>query len=265
MFVAKKAKGRKYSAVFKQYCLSLYFSSPRAYKVLINQSFCLPSRSTLERFTRKCYIDTGLQDNIFELLKIKTDTFKDINKYCVICIDEMSLKAHLFYNISRDRVIDFENTGCLNSKNSTLPACNVAVMMVKGICESWKQPFSYFFLHSTMKTSDLVEIIKQAVRKLKAINLKVVALIIDMGSNFYKFQLFQLLNIDMEQPYFEVDGEKYIIFLIPHTIKATRNNLYQHSFVYNNKCTSWKYIEEFYESDKKAQFRAAPKLTDDHI
>jgi len=28
----------------------------------------------------------------------------------------------------------------------------------------------------------------------------------------------------------------------------------------NNKCTSWKYIEEFYESDKKPQFRAAPKL-----
>lgn len=141
----KKAKGRRYSAAFKQYCLSLYFSSPRAYKILINKSFCLPSRSTLQRFTRKCYIDAGLQDNVFELLKIKTDTFKDINKYCVICIDEMSLKAHLFYNISRDRVIGFENTGCLNSENSTLPACNVAVMMVKGICESWKQPFSYFF------------------------------------------------------------------------------------------------------------------------
>jgi len=48
-------------------------------------------------------------------------------------------------------------------------------------------------------------------------------------------------------------------------IKATKNNLYHHSFVYNNKCTSWKYIEEFYESDKKTQFRAAPKFTDAHI
>lgn len=87
-----------------------------------------------------------MQDNVFELLKIKTDTFQDINKYCVLCIDEMSLKAHLFYNISRDMVIGFENIGCLNSENSTLlSACNVAVMMVKGVCESWKQPLSYFF------------------------------------------------------------------------------------------------------------------------
>jgi len=73
----------------------------------------------------------------------------------------MSLKAHLFYNVSRDTVIGLEDIGCLNSENKEigclnsklLPACNVAVMMVKVICESWKQP--YFFVHSAMRASDL--------------------------------------------------------------------------------------------------------------
>jgi len=206
-------------------------------------------------------MDAGLQDNIFEILKIKTETFQDINKYCAICIDEMSLKTHLFYNIARDRVIG--KHGNLDSEYSLLPAHNVAVIMVKGICESWK-PFGYFFLHSTMQASDLVKIIEQVVRKLKAINLKVIALISDMGSNFYK--LSKLLNIDTEQSYFKVDEEKiFYIFDSPHLIKATRNNLHQHSFVYNDKRTSWKYIEEYYESDKKAEFRSSPKLTDAHV
>jgi len=59
-------------------------------------------------------MDAGLQDNIFEILKIKTETFQYINKYCAICIDEMSLKTHLFYNIARDRV-GLENMGYLDS------------------------------------------------------------------------------------------------------------------------------------------------------
>jgi len=100
-----------------------------------------------------------------------------------------------------------------------------------------------------MRASDLEEIITRAIRKLKAINSKVVALITDMESNFYK--LFQLLNIDMEQPYFEIDGDKiFYIFDPSHSIKTTKNYLYHHSFTHNNKCTPWKYVEEFYEFNK---------------
>lgn len=43
----KKVKGRRYTIAFKQYCLSLYFSSPRTYKQLKNKLFCLPSKGTL--------------------------------------------------------------------------------------------------------------------------------------------------------------------------------------------------------------------------
>jgi len=95
-------------------------------------------------------LHTGLQDNIFKLLEIKTKTFQDINKYCVICTDEMFF--HI-YNISRDTVIGFENIGFKFRerrdrmfKFEIITCCNVVVMMVRGICESWKQPLSYFFV-----------------------------------------------------------------------------------------------------------------------
>jgi len=114
-----------------------------------------------------------------------------------------------------------------------------------------------------MKASDLLIIIQEAIRKLKSIGLKVVGLISDMGSNFY--QLTKLLNINNRKSYFTVDEEKiYYMFDIPHLLKASRNILHEHNYVYSDKIASWKYID-FYTIDKKAQFRAAPKLTDSHI
>jgi len=164
-----------------------------------------------------------LQENVFKILKIKIDNLPEINKYCIFCIDEMSLKSHLFYNITTDKVIGFENIG-YSQKNSQLPACNVAVIMVKSICQSWKQPLSYFFLNSTMKASDLLQIIPEAIRKIKSIGLKIVGLTSDMGSNFY--QLTRLLDINNEKPYFIIDEDKIFYFFdVPHIIKAIRNLL----------------------------------------
>lgn len=211
------------------------------------------------------YIDPELQDKVFQILKLKVDSLDEINKYCVICIDKMSLKKYLFYNITRDKIIGFEDIGYFQSHECPpLPAQNVAVLMVRGICQSWKQPLSYFFSYSTMKTSDLLLVIKEAIKKLKNIGLKVIGLISDMGSNFFK--LSHLLKISTTKSYFQTDEDKiYYIFDPPHLLKATRNNLLRHNFVDGEKIASWRYIEEFYNIDKKAQFRTAPKLTDIHI
>lgn len=52
------------------------------------------------------------------------------------------------------------------------------------------------------------------------------------------------------------------MFDISHLLKTIRNNLLHHNYIFADKIASWKYIEEFYNCDKKTQFRAAPKLTD---
>lgn len=115
-------------SVFKQRCLSLYFSSPKAYKNLaISKLFCLPSPVTSKRFIRSFRLIPGIQNVAFHILKIKTETFKEIDKYCVLCLDEMSLKAQLFYNLTTDKVIGFEDTGLDNISNEQcLPACNIS-------------------------------------------------------------------------------------------------------------------------------------------
>lgn len=44
---AQSIKGRKYSVQFKQFCLSIYFSGPKSYKVLCKK-LILPSPRTLQ-------------------------------------------------------------------------------------------------------------------------------------------------------------------------------------------------------------------------
>lgn len=84
-----------------------------------------------------------------------------------------------------------------------------------------------------------------------------------MSSNFYK--LSDLLGISVTKSYFQIDKDKiYYMFDPPHLLKATRNNLLRHNFIDDEKVALWKYIEEFYNNDKKTQFRIVPKLTDIH-
>jgi len=51
----------------------------------------------------------GINDKLFEALKVKLNTLPLMERYCVLCANEMSLKNYLFYNISRDEIIDFED------------------------------------------------------------------------------------------------------------------------------------------------------------
>lgn len=194
--------------------------------ISIYAKFALDSRSST------------LESAAFEILKIKIETLQEINKYCVICFDEISLKANLFYNSTRDKVIDFEDIGLDNIKyNLHLPACNAAVILIRGIFQSWKQPLAYFFSNSTINASYLLDILHKVIINLRNIGLKVVSIISDMGSNFVK--LSELLHINIEKPYFKINNQKiFYIFDVPHLLKATKNNLLRHSYVEYDKATS---------------------------
>lgn len=56
----------------------------------------------------------------FLILSVKLNSLPALEHHCVLCKDEMSLKGHLFYNVSQDEIIGFEDTG--NDQRSSLPA-----------------------------------------------------------------------------------------------------------------------------------------------
>ena len=144
--------GKRYTVEFKYFCLKLYFLGPKCYN-LLRSFFSIPSKRTLSRLTENIKLKPGFNDEVFSTLKIKVDTLSCMEQCCVLCFDEMAIKAHLYYNITDDEVVGFEDLG---KKKAFLPALNVLVMMVRGLSSNWKQPLAYFFVNTKLVQSSEV-------------------------------------------------------------------------------------------------------------
>lgn len=223
--------------------------------------FRLPSRSTLQKITASWYIRGGFNTFLFEALKLKVSMLNEINRDCTLCIDEMSLKSNLFYNLSKDEIIGFHETP---SEKTYHLAQNVLVLMARGIHVNWKQPLAYFFVKSSCPVNDLKNIIFETLKRLRDIGLNVISIISDHGSNFFK--LIKELGVSVEKPFFICENMKIFYMVdVPHLLKSTRNNFFKYTFKFDGGITNKKYLEEFYTSDKEEKFRLAPKLSSIHI
>lgn len=138
---------------------------------------------------------------------MKIRSFREIDRLCMICVDEMSIKANLFYNASKDIVTGLEDIG---GERSFKPALTATVVMVKDLTINWKQPLAYYFVNSTCSATTLKDLLFDIIKKLNEIGLKVCALVSDMGSN--NIQMTQMLHISPENAYFFVDEQK-IVFM----------------------------------------------------
>lgn len=116
--LSKAPRGSRYTSEFKQFALSIYFLGPKAYKKM--SSLCrLPSKATLERFSSKWPVKPGFNDFIFKVIECRTRLVDIKQKDCLLCLDEISLKSHLFYDISKDTIIGFETRGNKNTPKVT--------------------------------------------------------------------------------------------------------------------------------------------------
>ncbi len=185
------------------------------------------------------------------VIETKVKVMNSISKICSICIDEMSLKTNLIYDISADEVLGFVNLGA--SKKCELIATSALVVMACGMADKWKQPLSYllsyFLVHESCKSIDVKRILFDANDKIDSIGLKVVCVISNLGSNFQK--LVRELGVTPTQPWFFTMSGKKIIFLYdpPYLIKAVRNNLMNYVFHFGGKVASWQDVKNLYDID----------------
>lgn len=134
------SKSPRYSDSFKQMALIIYFMSPKVYR-MFSSFMKLPSRRSLSRLTQNWPNNPGLNEVLFDALKFKTSTFSEADKCCSICIDEMSLKSHLFYNRTDDKIVGYDT---VSENNKTKYGNNALVIMAQGIKKKWKQALGYF-------------------------------------------------------------------------------------------------------------------------
>ena len=187
---AKKSKGRRYSKELKAFALSLYHVSGKAYR-LVSKLFHLPSKVSLLSWVSRLSKFPGLTDAAMKVIKSKVRLMSEMGRLCSLCLDEISLKTKLMYDISCDEVIGFESYG--EGQKSYVITTFAIVVMAHGITDNWKQPLGYFFVHESCSSAQVKNIIEDAIQKVQTIGLKVVCIVTDLGSNFQ--QLARVLGV----------------------------------------------------------------------
>jgi hypothetical protein len=150
----KKPNGRRYTSEEKGLALILYKNSPKNYRFM-QKIFVLPSKRTLGRYSAELIFQTGVDTKLFAHIAEKVKTLTEETKYCTLQWDEVSLKAHLDYSVSRDEIDGFVDM--LNVRRTAF-ATHALTFMIRGIKIPFKQPVAYFFTHG-LKHFELAEMI----------------------------------------------------------------------------------------------------------
>ena len=152
-----------------------------------------------------------IEKSIF-VLKQRVQLMSESAKICNLTMDEMSLKSHLFYEMSSDSSISLESFG--QGKTSNLVANSALVLMSRGILNNWKQPVTFFTVKEACNNEKLKGIIDKALLQLELIGIKVVALVSEQGSNFLKF--YETMGFTEDKPYLEIRKNNNISYDLSH-------------------------------------------------
>ncbi|RXG53082.1 Transposable element P transposase [Armadillidium vulgare] len=252
---------RKYSSKVRILCLTLYYTSPLLYNVL-REIFKLPSVSSLRLWTRKLNIQVGVCPRLFSVLSAKMLKVHEVDKICVLYIDEMSIKKSLEYNSRFGSILGFVDYG--NGRREPKLANTALAFMVRSLHSNWKQALSFFFCENSVPFLELKEVMFSILTELKNIGIKVVAITTDQGSNFAK--CFKNLGVSISEPFFNFQNEKiYVLCDVPHLIKSVRNTLKNYNIRSNDGTAKWDDIRKCYELNLSNNFKFIPKVTEKHI
>lgn len=273
----KTSKGMRWHPLIIRWCLSIFFTSPAAYRQISNKSLGflhLPHINTLKKYakftTAKAAFNIDIVSRLIEESKISEA--EEYEKEVCICFDEMQIKSDLVYQKSSGKLIGFTAMGELNDEfqelNSYLESENdqfevnrpvsnhVLVLLVRGIFTSLTYPLAYFG-SSGATASQLYPCLIEATRILEGIGFKVRAFIADGATPNRKcFDI--MVSTDFYKTINPFDHTRYIYFFsdVPHLLKTTRNclensgwNSKTRNMHFEKQDISWRHIVDLYEWD----------------
>lgn len=256
-------KGRRYPLTQRSLALALYFKSPRCYRFL-SEIFALPTSRMIRCWLHNIRFNVGWNDSVFQLLKRRATSMKPQDKVCGIVFDAISLKSGLHYNSVTDKIDGFEDLAQYHSNNCSKPAQFAMVFMLKGLCSKWKQALGYFLFQKSITASTLKLMITDCAKKVMESGLSPKFVVCDQDPS--NTSALRMLGITPDKSYFQINQHKiHMFFDTPHLMKSIRNTLSKYDIEINLDIIKWKYIEQFYKTDKEKCIKLAPKLTDSHI
>ena len=268
-----------------RFCLSLAAKSPSCYEELRNSRvLILPSQRTLRDYRNFIKQKTGFNEGVILDLINKTESYFDVQRYVVVLIDEMKLKANLVFDKSTGGLVGFTDLGDPELNYAAMEkvdelAYHAMVFLLLGVCTDLKYPFAYFGTDGVSGV-DIFLLFWEAVCILECTcNLWVIAVTSDGAAPNRRFySLHTKMDGDINRPVTYCTRnlyapDRYIFFFsdAPHLIKTARNCLYQSGsgktrYLWNaGKNLLWEHFARIYHMDSENSLKLLPKVTYDHI
>lgn len=158
----KKPNGRRYNSDQKNLALAMYKQSAKAYRFM-QRIFIMPSNTTIGTHSAQLFIQPGIDLKLMDFIADKVKDFSEMDKYCVLIWDEVSLKPHIDYSPSRDIIEGFVDV----EMRHPLFATHALTYMVRGIKIPFKQPVAFYYTENLngATLSELIRNVTVAVMK----------------------------------------------------------------------------------------------------
>jgi hypothetical protein len=144
----------------------------------------------------------------------------EIDRYCCLLFDEMSIRENVRFNQKFDCIDGFEDLG---SQGRTCNIANHALLfMVRGLHRKWKQPVAYYLSCGSTKAEMLVQLLREVLGACHNVGLHVVATVCGLGTNNVK--ALKLAGSTVREPFFQFRNQAIAtIYYPPHLLKCIRN------------------------------------------
>lgn len=157
----KKKRGWRFTKDDKNFAMSAYKQSPKAYRHL-TAFFGGPGKKTIYEHAAFVKFEAGINPKLMQFIKSAVSNLKGTEKYVTIGWDEMSLLTRLDYNYVKDYIDGFVDYG---DRREMKFGTHALVFMVRGIEKEFKQPVGYFITEdiTSIELSELIKLVTEAV------------------------------------------------------------------------------------------------------
>lgn len=258
-----------YSEKMKEFALTLYFYSPKAYKYLRNNNFSLPNQSTLRKWVSSFKCSPGFLEEVFLFLKKNVPNKPDLKQVNLV-FDAMSIRKQIIYDHHQGKnygYVDFGNN--MKTEGPETLASEALVFQVVSLKGNFKSAVGYFFINS-LSSEVLSKLVKMCIVKLYDVGVIVHNVTFD-GTNVNVNAMKKLGCQFPEKPFFTLKlgnvSQKICVLLDAcHMLKLARNTLADKKTITSiHGIVDFKYIQRLNTLQKEQGLNLANKLSDKHI
>ena len=271
--VTSAPSARRYDDQVKEFALTLYFYSAKAYKY-VRSIIPLPHPSLLRKWLSSVNYEPGFSKEAFTALESKVSN-EAIKRDCCLIIDAMSIRKQTVWEPKNDRYVsfvDFGKGGPVLDDPDTL-ASEAHVFLLVRTRSYWKCPVGYF-LTAKIESTTQAQLIKTALEMAADAGSKVWSVTADGTSvNLSTFELLGCqfgTTYDTFQTKFQhaTTGEDVFLIADPsHMLKLARNALAFLGTISDEdgQKIQWHYFRQLHMPQQEEGLKMGNKLSFNHI